>query len=180
MATIAGDASNKPCRRRFAMSQPRAFVSRMMHPDAIALVGEATEMEVWPDDWPPTADQLRESCRCRRCTDQHHGPRGRRFAGRCPKAAGDQPAGRGAGQRGHTRVHQAGHPPGQHTRNPLEGSCRPRLCAAPVRSPPRCGVRQVGARQQLGDGFPSQLLAGQARCRAAPWALWVWARSGWR
>ena len=41
------------------MSQPRTFVSRMMHPDAIALIGEATEMEVWPDDPPPTPEQLR-------------------------------------------------------------------------------------------------------------------------
>ena len=42
------------------MTQPRAFVSRLMHPDAITLVGEATEMEVWPDDPPPTSEQLRE------------------------------------------------------------------------------------------------------------------------
>ena len=42
------------------MSQPQAFVSRMMHPDAIALVEHATDLEVWPDDWPPTAEQLRE------------------------------------------------------------------------------------------------------------------------
>ncbi len=41
------------------MSQPRAFVSRMMHPDAIAMIGEATDMEVWPADPPPTAGQLR-------------------------------------------------------------------------------------------------------------------------
>ena len=41
------------------MSQPRAFVSRMMHPDAIALIGGATEMEVWPDDPPPSPEQLR-------------------------------------------------------------------------------------------------------------------------
>ena len=41
------------------MSQPRVFVSRMMHPDAIALIGEATDMEVWPDDPPPTAERLR-------------------------------------------------------------------------------------------------------------------------
>ena len=41
------------------MSQPRAFVSRMMHPDAIAVIGEATDMEVWPDDPPPSAEQLR-------------------------------------------------------------------------------------------------------------------------
>ena len=42
------------------MSQPRVFVSRMMHPDAIALIGEAAEMEVWPDDPPPSAGELRE------------------------------------------------------------------------------------------------------------------------
>ena len=41
------------------MSQPRAFVSRMMHPDAIALIGEGTDMEVWPDDPPPSPEQLR-------------------------------------------------------------------------------------------------------------------------
>ena len=41
------------------MSQPRAFVSRMMHADAIALIDEATEMEVWPDDPPPTPEVLR-------------------------------------------------------------------------------------------------------------------------
>ena len=41
------------------MSQPRAFVSRMMHPDAVALIGGETDMEVWPDDPPPTAEVLR-------------------------------------------------------------------------------------------------------------------------
>ena len=41
------------------MSQPRAFVSRMMHPDAIAVIGGATDMEVWPDDPPPSPEQLR-------------------------------------------------------------------------------------------------------------------------
>lgn len=38
---------------------PRAFVTRMMHPDAIALLAGAAEVEVWPDDAPPTAEQLR-------------------------------------------------------------------------------------------------------------------------
>ncbi len=41
------------------MSQPRAFVSRMMHPDAIALIAEAADMEVWPDDPPPSPERLR-------------------------------------------------------------------------------------------------------------------------
>ena len=41
------------------MSQPRAFVSRMMHTDALDLIAESTEMEVWRDDAPPTAGELR-------------------------------------------------------------------------------------------------------------------------
>lgn len=41
------------------MSLPRAFVSRMMHPDAIALISGAAETEVWPDDPPPSPAQLR-------------------------------------------------------------------------------------------------------------------------
>ena len=35
------------------MPQPRVFVSRIMHPDALAVIEEATDMEVWPDDPPP-------------------------------------------------------------------------------------------------------------------------------
>ena len=42
------------------MSQPRAFVSRMMHPDALALIDGASEVEVWPDDAPPTTEELRD------------------------------------------------------------------------------------------------------------------------
>ena len=41
------------------MTQPRAFVSRMMHPDAIALIDGATTMEVWPEDPPPSPELLR-------------------------------------------------------------------------------------------------------------------------
>ena len=41
------------------MPQPRVFVSRMMHQDALALIGEATDMEVWPKDPPPSAGDLR-------------------------------------------------------------------------------------------------------------------------
>ena len=41
------------------MTQPRTFVSRMMHPDALEVIGKATEMEVWPDDAPPSAGELR-------------------------------------------------------------------------------------------------------------------------
>ena len=41
------------------MSQPRVFVTRHMHHDALSIIGEATEMEVWPDDPPPTSETLR-------------------------------------------------------------------------------------------------------------------------
>lgn len=41
------------------MNQPRAFVTRMMHQDALDLIGEATDMEVWPIDPPPSAEELR-------------------------------------------------------------------------------------------------------------------------
>ena len=41
------------------MTQPRTFVSRMMHPDALEVIGKATEMELWPDDAPPSAGELR-------------------------------------------------------------------------------------------------------------------------
>ena len=41
------------------MTQPSAFVSRMMDPDALTLIEKATDMEVWPDDPPPSPDQLR-------------------------------------------------------------------------------------------------------------------------
>ena len=41
------------------MPQPQVFVSRMMHQDALTLIGEATDMEVWPDDPPPSAGELR-------------------------------------------------------------------------------------------------------------------------
>ena len=42
------------------MNRPRAFVSRRMHQDALDVIAESTDMEVWPDDAPPTAGQLRE------------------------------------------------------------------------------------------------------------------------
>ena len=41
------------------MSQPRVFVTRMMHQDALDLISETTGMEVWPIDPPPSAEELR-------------------------------------------------------------------------------------------------------------------------
>ncbi len=42
------------------MPRPRVFVSRQMHSDSLDLIGEAADIEVWPDDAPPTAGQLKE------------------------------------------------------------------------------------------------------------------------
>ena len=42
------------------MPRPRVFVSRQMHSDSLELIGQATDMEVWPDDAPPTAPELKE------------------------------------------------------------------------------------------------------------------------
>ena len=42
------------------MSRPRAFVSRRMDQDALDIIAGFADMEVWPDDAPPTAEQLRE------------------------------------------------------------------------------------------------------------------------
>ena len=42
------------------MPRPQVFVSRQMHSDSLDLIGEAADIEVWPDDAPPTAGQLRE------------------------------------------------------------------------------------------------------------------------
>ena len=42
------------------MPRLQVFVSRQMHSDSLDLIGEAADIEVWPDDAPPTAGQLRE------------------------------------------------------------------------------------------------------------------------
>ncbi len=42
------------------MNTPRAFVSRRMHQDALDVIAGATDMEVWPNDAPPSPEQLRE------------------------------------------------------------------------------------------------------------------------
>ena len=42
------------------MPRPRVFVSRQMHSDSLDLIGEAADIDVWPDDAPPSAGKLRE------------------------------------------------------------------------------------------------------------------------
>ena len=42
------------------MYKPRVYVTRQIFPDALDLIEKVTDMEVWPDDEPPTPEQLRE------------------------------------------------------------------------------------------------------------------------
>ena len=42
------------------MSKPPVLVTRQLLPDVLELIGAATEMEVWPDEYPPTPEELRE------------------------------------------------------------------------------------------------------------------------
>ena len=43
------------------MYRPRVYVTRQIFPDALDLIEKHAEMELWPDDEPPTADQLKEA-----------------------------------------------------------------------------------------------------------------------
>ena len=43
------------------MHRPRVYVTRQIFPDALDLIEKHAEMELWPDDEPPTADQLKEA-----------------------------------------------------------------------------------------------------------------------
>lgn len=42
------------------MPGPKVFVTRRIHPDALDAIASETEMEVWPDDYPPPPATLRE------------------------------------------------------------------------------------------------------------------------
>jgi len=43
------------------MFKPRVYVSRQIFPDALDLIEKTAELELWPDDEPPTPEQLREA-----------------------------------------------------------------------------------------------------------------------
>ena len=45
------------------MAGPRVFVSRMIQDEALALIAPEAEMVVWPDEFPPPPNVLRESVR---------------------------------------------------------------------------------------------------------------------
>jgi glyoxylate reductase len=42
------------------MSKPRVFVTRQLLPEVLDLIAESAEMEVWPDEYPPTPEVLRQ------------------------------------------------------------------------------------------------------------------------
>ncbi|HZA25132.1 MAG TPA: D-glycerate dehydrogenase, partial [Dehalococcoidia bacterium] len=42
------------------MSRPQVFVTRQLLPEALELIAQAAEMEVWPEEYPPTPEQLRQ------------------------------------------------------------------------------------------------------------------------
>ena len=43
------------------MFKPRVYVSRQIFPDALDLIEKAAEMELWPEDEPPSPQQLKEA-----------------------------------------------------------------------------------------------------------------------
>ncbi len=42
------------------MPGPKVFVTRRIHPDALEAIAAETDMEVWPDDYPPPFPKLKE------------------------------------------------------------------------------------------------------------------------
>ena len=42
------------------MDKPKVLITRQLLPEVLDLISESTDMEVWPDAYPPTAEQLRE------------------------------------------------------------------------------------------------------------------------
>ena len=43
------------------MFKPRVYVTRQIFPDALDLIEKTAELELWPDEEPPTPEQLREA-----------------------------------------------------------------------------------------------------------------------
>jgi len=43
------------------MVKPRVYVTRQIFPDALDLIEKSAELEIWPDDEPPSPEQLREA-----------------------------------------------------------------------------------------------------------------------
>ena len=41
------------------MAQPKVFITRQIHQEALDLIAAEADMEVWPDDAPPSPQTLR-------------------------------------------------------------------------------------------------------------------------
>ena len=41
------------------MTRPRAFITRTLLPEALAIVEQVADVDLWPDEWPPSADEMR-------------------------------------------------------------------------------------------------------------------------
>ena len=42
------------------MDKPKVLITRQLLPEVLDLISESTDMEVWPDTYPPSAEKLRE------------------------------------------------------------------------------------------------------------------------
>ena len=45
------------------MAVPKVFITRRIHPDALELIAAETDMDVWPDEYPPAPEILKEKIR---------------------------------------------------------------------------------------------------------------------
>ena len=43
------------------MYKPRVYVTRQIFPDALDLIEKSAELELWPDDEPPSPSQLKKA-----------------------------------------------------------------------------------------------------------------------
>ena len=41
------------------MTRPQAFITRTLLPEALAIVEQVAEVDLWPDEWPPSAAEMR-------------------------------------------------------------------------------------------------------------------------
>ena len=43
------------------MFKPRVYITRQIFPDALDLIEKSADLELWPEDEPPSPEQLREA-----------------------------------------------------------------------------------------------------------------------
>ena len=79
-------------------NKPRVFITRRIMQEALDLIDQSAQMEVWPEEEPPSPAVLRQKAAeadgiLTNIMDRVDVS----AAGRCPKSEGHQPAGGGAG-----------------------------------------------------------------------------------